>query len=407
MNKKKQSVTLVFLMLTSMIGMGFYLTSFTGMEIDSPISADSSANSILDEGDVLYYYIHEVNEDNDFEQGKVMKIEVKEVLIPNNITYNFYSVNETEFGWDWVQEEEHDDHEPFDDYNYQIFNHQFSINPVITNLSAAAEADDFVSLITGEEMGFNCSEDYLNYTISDGTEINGWHKVEFELFQNNDTSNYLRIVSIINKTTGLCTYFEMEMDGKIEIRELCGWDLSAGEGIEFDFYVPDSYGFEIGDTLDIFRPEGHYEDEEGGESAPEASYESEYEDYFECFPFGDDINNPLYFNDLDPASVAGRYSDLTIWNDEDFYSLNLNDGDSFHVSVECEEGADVRLTLYNITGEVLGNRSGEEPSGFLEINTNIYDTGDYNFSVTSDFGPFGDRYNLKIIIKFLQSTLMV
>ncbi|RLI64558.1 MAG: hypothetical protein DRO88_06965 [Promethearchaeia archaeon] len=356
----------------------------------TPQASTSIGNIGIVEGDVLYYhYWNEYTNPEDYseddgENEGVVRIEVREINTSlNKIFYDFYMINMTEMqdDWNWVffNEQMENDSARWleDDFEYNLFNHTIVFPNNITDLSAVAADENLDQLIMN---AFECS--WINSEYSDGTSV--WNTVYFEVYPNNGP-DMMSISMYINKTTGLMTYYEENEVNHTMHLELAGFDL-----INYDFYIPDSFGVTPGDWVDRFVPEAG--DRDNHEEDLEHGY---YPDWLES---NDDLGmaRDLY-NDF--GAYQGKWFELNTFENDDYYKFWADSGDNIEVYVEYAPGADV--VLYTIDpgdGSVIANTTGEEdPDGWASISWTAEESGYYYFKINGSDDFWGDKYNFGII----------
>lgn len=394
MNKRGLSIFLGFVLSFSMFFIGVNMPVGNGAQQPyvqtTPQAGTSIENISVVEGDILYYHYwneytnpEDYSKDNIKDEG-VVKIEVSEINTSiNKIFYDFYMVNMTEMHDDWYwapwNDEMKNDSARWleDDFQYNLFNHSLVFPNNITDVSATATSENLDQLIKD---AFNSSGIYSEY--SDGT--SEWNTAYFEVYPD-DGPDMMSVLIYINKTTGLMTYYEENQVNHTMHLELAGFD-----SMNYDFYLPDSFGVMPGDWVDRFVPEmGNNPDTIGD---PNHGY---YPDWLEP---NDDLGmaRDLY-NEF--GAYQGKWFDLNTFENDDYYKFHADAGANIEVYVEYTPGADV--VLYTIDpgdGSVIEQTAGEvDEDGWDSISWTAAYTGYYYIKINGSHGFWADKYNFGII----------
>jgi len=323
-------------------------------------------------------------DDRYFDENRVIKLVVNETD-PDYIKYMPYFYKEDGGVWDWEADEpDSDDPHLRDDYTLGVYNHSWSINTTITDISVVNSTED----IQGKfEADINCTA----VTAEFSTATDDYHNVTMSGNIDDNSSKPVSIKWIANKTTGIVVYYEEKgFDNKNLTAELCGYEIADSLSIGL-LEAPTSFGFAIGDWVDYFVPESERYDE-----PPESSSGGEFFDWLERG--NDDWSNPFYLNS--EFDVPGHWHDLSLHENFDYYSFYANNGDEISVDAWCENGADIRLEEIEPGNGNVNQFDSEDgdTDGWIQINWTASYSGDYVIGFTSDYGPFSDVYNFQISI---------
>ncbi len=384
--KKTFSISILVVLTISMAFSGINPKSNT-MEIsDEPKSAAKPPSTILDINDVLYYNVAEEGYDEMderyYDDSFVIRLVVNETDT-DYIKYMPYFYEEDGGNWDWVEDPpEGDDPHLYDDYTYGVYNHSWSINTTITDISVVNATEDIQGKFATD---MNSSAVIATFSVA----TDDYHNVTLECNKDDDPLQPVFVQWIANKTTGLClSYTEMGIDENNITAELCGYEIAAlSEPLE----APTSFGFAIGDWIDYFIPE-HYKDGEEPASSGDACY-------YDWLERG---NNDwtTAFNLNSEFDVPGHWWDLSLYDNFDYYSFHAESGDIISVDGWCEDGADIVLeSIDNGDGSVIEYDSENgDTDGHVHLDWTAAYTGEYIIGFTSESGPFCDWYDFQISI---------
>jgi len=394
MKKKTFSISILLVLTFSMAYSSFEPTTNNVGDIYEPISADSPDNAILVFNDELYYNVaeevYDETEERYYDDSFVVKLVVNETD-PNYIKYMPYFHEFDGNDWTWVEDiPDGDDPHLYDDYTYGVYNHSWSINTTITDISAVNATENIQGKFA-TDIGASVVTAYF----STGADL--YHNVTLSGLKDDDPTKPVFIQWIGDKTTGLCLYYEEKgMDQKNITAELCGYEIfdPLSTGL---LPAPNSFGFAIGDWVDYFLPESERHDDPL--PPPTSSGDSYFYDWLER---GNDYWTTAF--DLNSEfEVPGMWHDLSLYENFDYYSFHAESGDNIIIDANCENGADIvleRIEPGNGNIMVFDSEDGDN-DGWIHLDWTATYSGDYMIGFTSDYGPFSDWYNFQISINGL------
>ncbi len=387
MKQKTMSISILMVLVFSMI-FGSTLSIFNGIGNSlEPKSAVSPINTILEVGDVLYYNIAEQGydewDDRYYDDSFVIKLEVNETDT-TYIKYMPYFYENNGSDWTWVEDPpDHDDPHLYDDYNYLVYNHSWSV------ATDVAEMYD-VNLTLAEDIEGKFATD-MNSTAVDAyfsTGTDTYHNITLSCNKDDNSSTPVFIQWIADRTTGLClSYTENGIDKNNITAELCGYEIVDPLSIGL-LEVPTSFGFAIGDWVDYFIPEHLKFEEDPGDTS--------YGDWLERG--NDDWYSAFYLNN--EFEVPGHWWDLSLIDNFDYYSFHAESGDNIVVDAWTDPGSDLVLE-YNDNGDghvILSDHEDGDTDGWVHLDWTASYSGEYIIGFTSDNGPFGEWYDFQISI---------
>ncbi|MHA1746306.1 MAG: hypothetical protein ACTSWW_09925 [Promethearchaeota archaeon] len=301
---------------------------------------------ILDVGDVLYYHFMESYYDEwDMEErwdDGVAMLNVTYTEVNVNITYDLYMQSEIYGGWEWILAPP-EDQGIFDDYAYDAYGHHYTVSPDLASMVAANLTDD----IDGNFLA-STGCDTLESSYSGPGSV---HTVELYAYNaSNQETEFKKVLWVGSNETGIMYHYEESSLNKTFILELAGNEIASYP--EYALHEPDTFGFAPGDTVDIFSPERM---EDGGEEY----YPEPMDDRFEE---NDDNESAAYIN---PNTVYGNL----ILFDDDYYSIWLNNGDNFHISLWAPPSSEryIALDLLATDGTMMLTDNNADDNVYLDF----------------------------------------
>ncbi|UYP44401.1 hypothetical protein NEF87_000686 [Candidatus Lokiarchaeum ossiferum] len=375
---KRKTYAMLFLLLLAFPG----ITQFAGVSSMEAveISPESAADPVIivSEGDILYYSWtgEKINEtDSELERG-ICYVEITEVNIAENYTtYDNYNgvFNETEQSWEWIYANDEyvgNDNERWlsDNFTYPIFNHSILFSTDIVDVNAVNLSENTDQRIMD---AFSATSINSYYETS-----GGWHIVKFDLNRSDDPSDLFEVEAWVNASTGILTYYEETSNNYTSKNELIGFEIAA-----LDFEYPDSFGLELGDTIDRFMPDIMDQGPDGPDG-PDYQYMYDSDDLLEE---NDDYTSAYQLWEVETYN-ATRYGSMRSI-DPDYYRIDITTDVTLHVHMHGHN-QQVGFGLVRINpadGTQMESDWASDPDDYdMQIDIADFD-GTVEFAVFSDY----------------------